>query len=178
MVRHKVNVRRRASAPLAAMLFVLLSPLLCGIQSQGEEIRKAAPDFQLADLAGITHRLADLHGKVVVLNFWASWCPECLAEIDALSALTEKYRSKGVVVLSISLDKNEQALRAFLEAHPVKFPVMLDREGDMFVRKYAVRGLPATIIIDRQGTIAARMLGAQEFISRDFTGRIDGLLEK
>ncbi len=171
------NYFSRSRILLIVLFAVLLGPLLTGI-SRAAENGKEAPDFQLTDLGGTTRTLSGLRGSVVVLNFWATWCPECLIEIDSLSAFAEKYGKRGVVVLSVSVDKNEAALRDFLAGHPVRFPVMIDREGDVFVRKYTIRGLPATIIIDRQGVIAARMLGAQEFLSKDFTGKIDMLLGK
>ncbi len=175
------NCSRRRGRPIIIVIVVLLTVLvgpLFTVKSDAAENGKEAPDFQLTDLGGTVHALSGLRGNVVVLNFWATWCPECLVEIDSLSAFAEKYGKRGVVVLSVSVDKNEAALREFLGGHPVRFPVMIDREGDVFVRKYTIRGLPATIIIDRQGIIAARMLGAQEFLSKDFTGKIDGLLGK
>jgi hypothetical protein len=76
----------------------------------------------------------------------------------------------------VSVDKSEAALRSFLSDIPVHYPVMLDSTGDVFVRKYLIRGLPATVVIDRQGFIAAKLLGAQEFDTAEFTKRIDGLL--
>ncbi len=162
---------------VAGVVIAVLSCLLFPAMLRAAENGKQAPDFKLADLGGTARSLSELRGRVVVLNFWATWCPECLVEIDSLSAFAQKYEGKGVVALSVSVDKSEAALRDFLAGHPVKFPVMLDREGDIF-RKYMVRGLPATVIIDRQGVIAARMMGAQEFLSRDFTTKIDGLLGK
>ncbi len=170
------GIRRNIVIVAVVVLSVLLGPLLLGAVSNAAENAKQAPDFQLADLSGMVHRLSDLHGGVVVLNFWATWCPECLVEIDSLSAFAEKYGKRGVVVLSISLDKDEQALRDYLHSHPVRFPVMIDRDGGVFVRKYIIRGLPATVLIDRQGSVAARLLGAQEFMSQEFIGKIDGLL--
>ncbi len=170
------GIRRSAVITAVVVLSLLLGPLLLGPASNAAENAKQAPDFQLADLSGTVHRLSDLRGSVVVLNFWATWCPECLVEIDSLSAFAEKYGKRGVVVLGISLDKNEQALSDFLQSHPVKFPVMIDRDGGVFVRKYTIRGLPATVLIDRRGSVAARLLGAQEFMSQEFIGKIDGLV--
>ncbi len=162
----------------AAVIFVLCCVLPFGATAQGVENGKPAPDFQLTDLGGKVRKLSDLRGSVVLLNFWATWCPECLTEVDSLSAFTEKYQNKGVAVLAVSVDKNEASLADFMKKHPVSFPVMIDRDGEVFVRKYSIHGLPATIVIDRQGIVAARMLGAQEFLSQDFRAKIDGLLAK
>ncbi len=169
---------KRSIITAVVVLAVLFGSVLHGSSGQAAENGKPAPDFQLTDLGGTVHKLSDLRGKVVVLNFWATWCPECLSEIDSLSSFAEQYRKKGAVVLSISMDKSEWALKDFLQGHPVKFPVMVDPEGDVYVRKYSIRGLPATIIVDRQGNLAARMLGAQEFTSQEFTAKVDGLLGK
>ncbi len=166
----------KAGILAAVALAVLLAPLRPGGSALAAENGKQAPDFQLVDLAGKTQRLSDHRGNVVVLNFWATWCPECIAEIGSLNAFAEQYRKKGVVVLGVSEDASESALREFLRAHPVAFPVMIDRAS--VARTYVLRGLPATLIIDRQGGLAAKLMGAQEFLSPDFTGKIDGLLGK
>ncbi len=166
------------SRTVALSALLLFPGLLSSVPCFAAETGKQAPDFGLADVTGSLHRLSDSRGKVVVLNFWATWCPECLSEIDSLSAFTEKYRNRDVVVLTVSVDKNEAALTDFLKGHPVKFPVLIDREGDVFVRKYTIRGLPATLLIDRTGAIAERMLGAEDFLSAEFTKRIEGLLGK
>jgi peroxiredoxin len=155
---------------------VLLLSLQFPTKGFGATVGKPAPDFQITDLSGTVRTLSDLRGSVVVLNFWATWCPECLTEIDSLSSFTDKYGKRGVVVLGISVDKNEASLREFLADHPVKYPVMIDKTGDVFARKYLIRGLPATIIIDRHGTVAAVMLGAQDFLSQEFTEKIEPLL--
>ena len=170
---------KKSIGPWVRLIFalaVLLVSFLLPAAGFCATVGKPAPDFQLADLSGTVHKLSDLRGSAVVLNFWATWCPECLMEIDALSAFAEQYEKKGVAVLSVSVDKNEGSLREFLQGHPVRFPVLTDQKGDVFVRKYFIRGLPATIIIDPQGNIAAVMLGAQNFTAREFTEKIDRLL--
>jgi len=155
---------------LAAVILLLMVPLAAAADM------RPAPDFELPDLAGKVQKLSDYKGKVVVLNFWATWCPECQIEIPSLDAFAKQYGPRGAVVLSISMDKSESALRAFLAGTPVSYVVMMDPTGEVFVHKYFIRGLPATIIIDRHGMIAAKMLGAQEFQSPEFTKQIDDLL--
>ncbi len=166
--------RRHTIFLLLAVAALLVLAAASGEAAQGT--RPEAPDFEFRDLSGSSIRLSDHRGKVVVLNFWATWCPECINEIPSLSGFAERYAGRGVAVLAISLDKSEQGLRNFLRDRPVRFPVMIDRDGDVYVKQYHVLGLPATIIIDRRGGIAARLLGGQDFLSQEFTKRIDGLL--
>jgi len=139
--------------------------------------RPQAPDFELADLAGKPVRLSGLRGAVVVLHFWATWCPECVEELPSLNAFADRFRGRNVTILSVSVDRSESALKAFLAEHPLRFPVLLDPDGDVFVSRYRTRALPATVVIDRQGAVAARLPGRQDFLSRGFRNRIEELIE-
>jgi thiol-disulfide isomerase/thioredoxin len=165
---------RRPFPPVLTSLAVVILTALPLVAAAAD--RKPAPDFTLTDLNGKVQQLSSYQGKVVVLNFWATWCPECQIEIPSLDAFEKQYGPRGVVVLSVSMDKSESALREFLAGNPVSYVVMMDPTGEVFVHKYFIRGLPATVIIDRHGLISSRMLGAQEFQSKDFTQLIDGLL--
>jgi len=136
-----------------------------------------APDFELADLSGAVTRLSDHRGSVVVLNFWATWCKECVIELTSLETFADQYRGKGVTVLSVSVDRHQEALRTFLAEHPLPFSVLLDPHGDVFVTRYRTRALPATVLVDRQGAIAARLPGRQDFLSWSFRNRIEELLK-
>lgn len=167
-----MNMHSMRSLPYAVLMLVAA----CMTATAMAADRKQAPDFELPDMNGAMQKLSAHQGTVVVLNFWATWCPECITEIASLNRFTDQYRDKGVTVLSVSVDKSEAALRSFLSDIPVHYPVMLDNTGDVFVRKYLIRGLPATVVIDSQGFIAAKLLGAQEFDTAEFTKRIDGLL--
>jgi len=136
-----------------------------------------APDFELSDLNGKTHRLADYKGKVVVINFWASWCPECILEMPSLNTLYEKNRTSGLVVLGITSDRNRETVLGVLKKTPVSYPVLLEGSGGgVFIRKYTVIGLPTTVIIDRKGFIAERIAGRTDFGTAAFSGRIQALL--
>lgn len=137
-----------------------------------------APDFQLPGLDGRPTRLSDLRGKVVVLNFWATWCPECVIEIPSLNAFADAYRGQDVAILAVSVDKSEEAVREFLVNNAMRFTVLLDREGEVFVGKYTTRALPSTVLIDRSGRIAVRLPGQQDFRSRGFDQRVRELLER
>lgn len=167
-----MNMHLVKTAFFAAMVIVLSS---WSASADAEDVR--APDFELADLSGGVTRLSALRGKVVVLNFWATWCPECVEEMPSLNAFANRYHSKDVIVLGISVDRSEEAVRKYLKIHPTTFTVLLDGNGDVFVTRYRTRALPTTVIVDRQGAIAARLAGRQNFLSRRITSLIDGLLK-
>ena len=113
-----------------------------------------APDFTLATLDGSTVRLADLRGKVVLLNFWATWCPPCKAEMPDLDALQRIYgESQGLVVLGINLQEDAGTVASFVQERNLSFPVLLDTDGTVTSGLYQVRPLPTSFIIDRQGYI-------------------------
>lgn len=119
----------------------------------------AAPDFVLKDLAGRDVRLTDFHGQVVVLNFWATWCQPCRIEIPWFNELYDRYRSRGVVFLGISLDEGgAKDIEPFLKDMPIHYPVLLGTEE--VAEKYGgIFGIPTTIIIGRNGQIVVRHLG-------------------
>jgi peroxiredoxin len=120
----------------------------------------AAPDFELATLEGGTVRLSDLRGQVVVLNFWASWCPPCRAEMPDLQALHDAYAGRGVVVVSVNstVQDDEQAARDFAAEFGLTFPVPPDPAGEA-TRAYQVQALPTTFVIDRAGVIDRVIVG-------------------
>ncbi len=112
--------------------------------------------FSLKDLAGKTWTFSDLRGKVVLVNFWATWCPPCRKEMPDLEALHEKFAAQGLVVLGIS-DEKAGKVKPFIRERKVTFPVLLDPErkvNEMFV----VDGIPKTFIYDRDGNLAAQSI--------------------
>lgn len=103
-------------------------------------------------------KLSDYRGKPVLLNFWATWCESCREEMPALQELSRRLASKGAVVLGVSLDEEAPPVRAFVKTHRLTFQLAIaDRK---VVADYAVRGLPTTYLIDAQGRIARRWVGA------------------
>jgi cytochrome c biogenesis protein CcmG/thiol:disulfide interchange protein DsbE len=122
-------------------------------------LAKPAPAFALTLFDGTTLRLEDLRGKVVFLNFWASWCPPCRAEARTLEAAWQKYRGEGVVFVGASIQDNETDARAFLEEFGITYPNGIDR-GSRIAISYGVWGLPETFIIDTRGRITYKHVGA------------------
>lgn len=114
------------------------------------------PDFTLNDLSGRPLRMADLHGKVVLLNFWATWCPPCRSEMPDLDALYQRFKSQGLVVLAIS-DEDAPTVKPFVKQFNITFPVLLDT-GDKVNGQYKISGIPKTFIYDRDGKLIAQAI--------------------
>lgn len=112
-----------------------------------------APDFELVTMDGQSARLSDLRGKVVLLNFWATWCPPCKAEMPDLEALYREHgAAQGFVVVGVNYEEDAAPVQAFVRERRLSFPVWLDRRGTA-AAKLGVRGLPVSFIIDREGYI-------------------------
>ena len=137
-----------------------------------------APSFSLPDLEQQTVRLSDYRGKLVLLNFWASFCTPCRREMPALESLWLRYRDQGLVVLALSADRdNLQRVTAFINQGSYSFPVLLDTEGE--VRKtYEVRALPTSYLIGRDGKFIGRMIGEREWDSTQGRKMIELLLSR
>jgi peroxiredoxin len=124
------------------------------------QVAEPAPDFTLRSPDGTPVRLGDLHGKVVLLNFWATWCPPCTAEMPQLNALHRRYGSaKDFVVVGMDLEERPEDVAAFARQHDITFPLPVDPNGRVTREDYRVRTLPASVIIDREGRIRDRWTG-------------------
>lgn len=119
-----------------------------------------APAFSLETFDGESISLADLQGQAVIVNFWASWCPPCRAEMPAIQNVYDDYRAGGLVVLAVnaSAGDNLADAQAFLSANGLTFPVLLDRDGAVGAL-YRVSVLPTTFFIDKRGVIRAVVIG-------------------
>ena len=120
----------------------------------------SAPDFALETLAGDQVALSDLRGKVVLVNFWASWCPPCRAEMPAIERVYRSHKDLGLEVLAINTTNQDDqgAAAAFVQEFGLTFPVPLDHTGAVSA-SYNLRGLPSTYFIDRQGVIRTVVVG-------------------
>jgi thiol-disulfide isomerase/thioredoxin len=122
----------------------------------------AAPTFHLADLQGRQVQLEDYRGRVVVLNFWATWCGPCRDEIPAMQLLSKELGARGLTVLALNYQEVPAAVTTFVERYGLTFPVLLDRQGAVGER-YRVTALPATYFVDRKGALVGAALGYREW---------------
>jgi len=151
------------SAPAAAV-----APLASGA---------AAPAFQLASADGPPVELASLRGKVVLINFWASWCGPCRKEMPILEQLNRQYRSKGLALIGINVEPDSQAALQWLRATPVSFPILFDTDSRVS-KLYQVAGMPNTVIVDRRGTVRYIHRGYQAGAENDYLDQIRQLIRE
>ncbi len=137
-----------------------------------------APGFSLRNLKGNRESLGKYRGQVVVLNFWATWCAPCRVEMPSFENLYRRYRSEGMTVLAITIDKNADAkIKSFVEEYGLSFPVLLDTKGEV-ERLYPSMTIPFTYVIDRDGRVVARVDGAKNWESEETFEAIEYLLKK
>jgi cytochrome c biogenesis protein CcmG, thiol:disulfide interchange protein DsbE len=120
----------------------------------------AAPGFRLPSLEGGEVDLAAYRGKVVLLNFWATWCPPCVAEMPSLERLHRDLGPEGLAVLTVSADDDIAELRGFVKRHGLTLPVLLDPDGRNAGRAYRTTGYPETFVLDRSGILLHHYVGA------------------
>lgn len=125
-------------------------------QLDGLEADRAKADFTLNDIDGKTWTRSSLRGKVVLVNFWATWCPPCRKEMPDIQALYERFKSKGLVVLAIS-DEESGVVRSFVGEHKFSFPILLD-PGRKVNERYHVDGIPKSFVYDRGGKLVAQSI--------------------
>jgi peroxiredoxin len=174
---------------LAVMTPFLLLALTCAApvgasgtrqeEAQGTGIRvgQAAPDFTLVDADGKTYTLSSLRGKVVLINFWATWCPPCLAEMPSMEQLNSRFAGEDFVLLAINAEEDARDIvLEFLEENPHSFPVLLD--GELKVQQqYGVYRFPESFIVRRDGIIAQRVSGAIGWNYRKIVNLISFLIK-
>jgi peroxiredoxin len=121
-----------------------------------------APPFNLHDIQGNPVSLADYRGKVLVINFWATWCPSCRKEMPSLNRAADWLKRYGVELIAINVGEKPAQVEKYLREEPLNFPVLLDRDTEVSTRWDAMR-LPVTYVVNTQGRIVYRALGSREW---------------
>jgi peroxiredoxin len=145
-----------------------------GIFRFDEKIK--APNFILKNLRGSEVELADLEGKIVFLNFWATWCPPCRTEMPSMQKLYDEFKDEDFVMLAIDLREKVKKVRSFKERLRLNFPILIDSDGVVSLT-YGVRSIPATYLVDREGFLIGGALGARDWASEDSFGLFKKLLD-
>jgi peroxiredoxin len=175
-------------------LLFLITPLILlsflGNPARGEEVnlfskmkiqpivdKKKIPDFCLEGLNGEKVQLKALKGKIIFLNFWATWCGPCKEEMPSMEALYQHFKDRNFIFLTISLDfGGQEPVRKFIENHRYQFPVLLDSSGKT-LDLFEVSKIPTTLIIDKNGKMIGRIIGPRNWSSPEFFSLIEQMLQ-
>ena len=154
--------------------FLCISVLItCGTRNGAQNQQSDARNFTLTALDGSEYTLSELKGSVVLVDFWATWCPPCLTSIPVLISLYDKYESQGFIVLGIS-NEDASTLTAFKDEYAITYPVLIDNKKVM--QAYGVQSIPNMYIFNKQGKVAKHQVGFSPEMEAMFDSLIDSLL--
>ena len=159
---------------LAACVMLLMN---AGALGAGFETRAAipAPELNAQDLRAIPRTLADYRGKVVLLNFWASWCPPCLKEMPSMERLRAKAEARGLAIVALNSAETREEVDAYLSKMKLRFPILLDPDGSN-TRRWNVFALPTTFLLDAEGRLRYVLTGPTEWDEGEALQVIDAML--
>jgi thiol-disulfide isomerase/thioredoxin len=165
---------------LRLLQVILCTAFFCAISASGAELKpwKAGktPPLALKDLQGQIRSLDQFRGKVLVVNFWATWCEPCVAEMPSLQKLKTRYADR-IEVVGVNLGEGEARIRPFIEKTGVSFPILLDRDGD--ARKlWKVNGVPSTFVMGTDGRVRYSIVGEVDFDDKEVASKIIALFPK
>jgi len=162
---------------LARLLLIWMCVLPVGASAQSLAPWRggAAPALELRALDGSRHALADYRGRVVLLNFWATWCAPCRAEMPSMERLRRSLEAEPFAVLAVNVGEDAVAVRAFADSVTMRFPLLLDIDSSV-TRAWGARALPTTFIIGPDGRIRFQAIGARDWGGRDIRSRLRALM--
>lgn len=134
------------------------------------------PPLLLTDLNGRYHQLEDYRGHVILVNFWASWCPPCVHEMPSLEALSKRYRHKPFQILAVNMEEQKETVAHFVETSNITFPVLLDKTGRA-VQDWKISAYPTTLIVGREGRLKYGLIGAVDWEDAGIRRVLDDLME-
>lgn len=161
----------------ALLLLLLGAGWLLSEQRPNPPLRPgaAAPDFRLEALSGAVHALAEKRGRVVLVNFWATWCAPCEEEMPAMERLYRDLAPRGFELLAVSVDSDVEPVRAFRRRLALSFPILHD-PGKEAASRYQVARFPETFLVDRRGVLVERYIGAVDWDAAAYRRRIERML--
>jgi len=167
---------------ITACVILVLAFGVVWVQSSKYEpltVGKPAPDFALPDLDERTIRLSEYRGKVVFLNFWATWCKPCREEMPSMEVLYKTFEQDGLVVLAVSIDRvtTKKDIPPYVKALNLSFPILVDSWGQTDQR-YKLLGVPETYIIDQRGILREKVIGPRDWTLLDNLQVIRSLLKE
>lgn len=165
----------------SVLLTALLLAVGTGAQAEQQSLTPIpntpmAPDFTLDDLNGDAHSLSDYRGRVVILNFWATWCPPCRREMPSMERAWQQLKKHDVVMLAVDVGEDLDTVYTFLADYPVSFPLLLDEDAQV-VGKFPVRGLPTSYVIDPEGRLVYQAIGGREWDEPEILEKVRALRE-
>lgn len=159
---------------MAVAAALLLLAVVAGCEKEPKPDKSASLDFSLTDLSGNIVKLVDYKGKVVMLEFWTTWCPPCKLSIPTLNMLHERYKDKDFKLLALSIDETKETLMEFSEEFTMNYTVLLDNKD--VNKAYGVRSIPTTIILDKEGNVAKKHMGYSSQSAEQYIKDIEELL--
>jgi cytochrome c biogenesis protein CcmG, thiol:disulfide interchange protein DsbE len=161
--------------------FIAAALLAASFAASGAELKRwpggPTPALELEDITGQTHRLADYRGKVVLVNFWATWCEPCRAEMPSMDGLRRSLQGKPFEVLAVNLAEPLSRIERFLGTVPLGFPLLRDRDGAV-AKLWKARLLPASFLVGRDGRIRYVAYGELDWTSEPVRARVEELLSE
>ena len=128
------------------------------------------------DMDGIPVKLSDFEGKIVFLNFWTTWCPDCVDEMPDIEKLHKKMNNNDFIILGIDLKESTKKIKKFIKKHKLTFKIVLDKKGDMG-RAFGIRSIPTTFILNRKGGLIGKAMGARNWDKKKSLDLFEYLLE-
>lgn len=151
------------TALASALIFAINKVELKPYEVEYPEVSFISPEFELASLSGGKYKLSDYRGKVVFINFWATWCATCKVEMPSMEKLYQTFKNDGFEMLTISIDKDQSLIKPFMDKYNLTFPVLLDPESDLAKGDYKTTGVPETFIVDQKGIIVYKAIGPDDW---------------
>ena len=157
--------------PYALLVTALFSALIVAVnktelipyETEHPAEKFVAPEFTPSSLSGGKVKLSDYRGKVVFINFWATWCATCKVEMPSMQKLYDMYKDDGFEMLTISVDKDVSLIQPFMDQYNLTFPVLLDTKSELAKQVYKTTGVPETFIVDQFGVIVHKSIGPRDW---------------